>query len=152
MRNLTTRMALQITLVIFLVISVSGVLTFDRVSDTVEANTEIRFAETVERGALQAQSRMDAAEDRLLAAASILAAGPEFVDRFGRGAPPSEPPPPRGVRDVFSRALPPAASLLLYDVQGRLVGAPESQPPTPPIVQEALRGGPARGLRIRMAR
>ena len=55
LRNLSTRMALQITLVIFLVVSVSGVLTFIRVSDTVEANTELRFAETVRRGTAQAQ-------------------------------------------------------------------------------------------------
>ena len=85
LRNLSTRMALQITLVIFLVVSVSGVLTFIRVSDTVEANTELRFAETVRRGTAEAASRMDAAGETLLSAASIVAAGPEFVDRFGRG-------------------------------------------------------------------
>jgi len=149
LRNLSTRMALQITIVIFLVVSVSGVLTFIRVSDTVEMNTELRFAETVRRGATQAQFRTDAAQENLLSAASILAAGPEFVERFGRADFAGLAEHARGAREVVARALPAAATLALYDVRGRVIGAPGDGAAAPPAaVGAALAGTPTTGLRI----
>jgi PAS domain S-box-containing protein len=148
LRNLSTRMALQITLVIFLVVSVSGVLTFIRVSDTVEANTELRFAETVRRGAAHAQSHQLAAEESVLSAATILAGAPEFIERFGRGDLAGVAEHARRARFAIATALPPDALLILYDVRGRAVAVPGEQPPPPAIVAEALRGNPGHGERL----
>ena len=151
LRNLGTRMALQITLVIFLVVSVSGVLTFVRVSRTVQENTQIRFSETVTRGSKQAIAQVEDTQRLLLAGASILATSPAFVDHFTQGDLPGIAELASNLRASVARAVPQETILVLYDANGRAIGdsrgAPNPGTSIPADVKDAIGGMPSQGMR-----
>lgn len=151
LRNLGTRMALQITLVIFLVVSVSGVLTFVRVSRTVQENTQIRFSETVTRGSKQAIAQIEDTQRILLAGASILATSPIFVEHFANNDLAGVQGLADNLRKSVARAVPQETILVVYDASGRALGnsrgAPNPGTAIPADVKDALAGMSSQGMR-----
>lgn len=80
-----SRLAFQITTVIFLVVAATGLVAYVRVSATVGQRSEVRFAERVKRGAAQVYDQLLQSERLVLADVSLLAEGAAFVDRVSAG-------------------------------------------------------------------
>lgn len=150
LRNLGTRMALQITLVIFLVVSVTDVITFVRVSRAVEETTARRFSETVARGAEHADNHVNEVSRLMLSGASLLATGPAFIDRFARGDSAALVQMAQAQRASINQAVPQDTTILLYDARGASMLGPGDGPAPGPIlpnVERALTGTPVASMR-----
>ncbi len=147
-----SRLAVQITLVIFLVVAVSGFVSYTRVSTTVGERSEARFGEIVRRGAAQVHDQLEQSARLALADVSLLGSGAAFVDRAASGDALAAVRLAIPERTIGDAGGPSDLGLTIYDASGKLLlraHQPSDQRvvPLPENVRRALGGDPTVTIR-----